>query len=76
MAITTRYFKIIGTRDEDDGTVTHTIRQVADYLGTPIVDASNPEQTYNIPAAQEKPRGTIVKVVDTTTRALTVNPTS
>lgn len=79
----TVYWKVIGTQIEDDGTVTHLLREVADFQGNPlpITDpaAAMPRRhTYNLPAAQEKPRGTIIKIEITTsvTRNVTINPTS
>jgi hypothetical protein len=73
------YWKVVGVQLEDDGTVTHLLKQVADFTGAPMPDPSMARRfTYNTPAAQEKPRGTIVKIDTTTnvTKTVTINPTA
>lgn len=72
----TKYFKVLGSDLEDDGTFTHHLRQVADFQGTPFTDDSAARFNHN--TAQEIPRGTIVKIAVTTNiqRAVTLNPTS
>lgn len=72
---TTAFYKIIGSLDLADGTVEHTLMPVADATGAPAKDATAPSETYIVQRANEQPRGTIVKVVTVTNRAITLNPT-
>jgi hypothetical protein len=76
--VDTVYWKVTGAQIEEDGSVTHLLKEVADFQGTPVDAALARRFTYNLPAAQEKPRGTIVKIETTTnvTRQITINPTS
>lgn len=78
--IKTHYYKVLGAMLLPEGKVRHFLDEVADATGKPL-DNSNPnnvgaDQTHDTPAAQEQPRGTIVKVVDTTSRVITINPAS
>lgn len=72
-----KYFKILGAKLNDDTSFDYFIREVADYQGTPLAAANPATPPFTTqPGANELPRGTIVKVVDTFTRTFQVNPTS
>lgn len=75
MATTVTYYRIIGTMDLPDGQIRHFVQPVADFTGASLAIGGLIEQ-YDFPAAQEKPRGTIVKVTLNTTRTIDINPTS
>jgi hypothetical protein len=76
MATVTKYYKVVGSELLDDGaTVRHKLKPVTDFTGATFSGDVMPD-IYDTPAAQEQPRGTIVKVVVNTTRQLTLNPTS
>jgi hypothetical protein len=71
-----RYWIVTGSNALDDGTFDIDIKQVADFLGTPVAGPAAMRRTLNRPA--DVARNTIVKVDERTvvTRTLTVNPTS
>ncbi len=81
MPTTTSYYKVVGTMLLPGGAmVRHFLEVVADYLGTPLPDGEGSDPTrvdsYDIPIANEQPRGTIVKIARTTNKTVTLNPTS
>jgi hypothetical protein len=78
MATTTRYFKIIGVEQQSDDSLNYTLQEVADFTGAPVAFTRAPitDNYQTAPGANELPRGTIIKVVITQTRQITVNPTS
>lgn len=74
---TTTYKKVIGSMLLPDGvSVRHFLVDVADFTGAPLPPTGLPPETYDTPLAQEQQRGTIVKIVVTDTRTITLNPTS
>lgn len=72
----TRYYKIVGVEEQPDTSLTYSLREVADFQGTPSPMAAITTTYQTQPGANELPRGTIVKEVVTTNRQITVNPTS
>jgi hypothetical protein len=72
-----RFWKVVGTELQDDGTVRHYLKQVADSQGTPLaVVLPSGRSTYDTPPAQEQPRGTVVQITIRTdvTRTVTTFP--
>lgn len=60
----------------DGISIRHFLEQVADFQGTPLSGPMTPADVFDAPLAQEQQRGTIAKVVLTTTRTITLNPAS
>lgn len=78
--VTTHYYRIVGAMQLPGGRIRHFLDEVADATGAPYA-GMNPndvgtDRTYDTPPAQEQPRGTIVKIVDTLNRVITLNPAS
>lgn len=76
MASTTRYFKVIGHRVQPDGDIEHLLQEVEDKDGTPSTRPSATNEVHVTKPANEQARGTIVKVTETHTRTITLNPQS
>lgn len=71
-----RYWVVTDSDTRDDGKFDINLKQVKDYQGTPLEVRPAPRQT--VTRNQDVPRGTIIKVTNTTTvdRTIVVSPAS
>jgi hypothetical protein len=73
--VTTSYWKITGVEERPDDSLAYTLRQVADFEGTPIELGALTAEHETAPGEPELSRGTILKIVTSVNREVTVNPT-
>ena len=71
----TKYYKVVGSEEQPDDKFLHKLREVGDKAGNPLSGGPAPMYEQHI-SNTEVPRGTVIKVEETYTRTVTLNPTT